>query len=246
MQIQLLIEKYIAARSKTVRAVTINIITHRLSMFTDFLAANGVYELAELNPTALKEFQLAVEFKRSRAKTQYMDLREPKKFLNYLYQNAYTLINLGDELVLPKIPTADAPKLSITQALKLIEATDNEGLYLTRDKAITALFLIEKLSYRHIHELSILDLNLEELQLRIACQKKFITIKPETLKYLRAYLRTRPNLRPVTDWVFVDKRGKRIAINTLKRMLRKVKREKVSVSFSPTSDVRASDGRARI
>ena len=223
MKITDLTKKYLESKGKTVREITLKISGSRLNSFCDFLKDNQIEQPEDLTFEAIKAFQLCSEHKRLTAKSLYMDLYEPKKFLDYLYQNSYTLLNISEEILLPKLTAANTPKLNTAEALKLIEELKiSPEEYSCRDRAITALFLLEKLSFKHIYNLSILDLNLEEDEIRISAKKKFIRIKKETIKYLRAYLRTRPQLKPITDWVFVNRKGARIAQNSLKRFMRGV------------------------
>lgn len=226
MKIPEVINNYLEERSKTVSPVTVEIARQRLDRFVNFLSNNQINQLEELTSEKISTFQEDVEKRRPLAKTQYADLYEPKRFLKYLYETAYTIINLSENLILPRIPSADIGKLSVKDAQKVIDTLESAELYRQRDKAIGSLFLIERISPELIRNLSVLDLNLEEEEIRLTGKKEFKRLKKETLFYLRNYLRNRTQLNPITDWVFVNKKGIKIAENSFKKLIRKLKRER--------------------
>src|SRR3989339_1384440 len=107
MKITDLTKKYLESKGKTVREITLKISENRLKAFCEFLQKNQIEQPEDLTFEAIKAFQMSAEHKRLTAKSLYMDLYEPKKFLNYLFENSYTLLNISEEILLPKITTAN-------------------------------------------------------------------------------------------------------------------------------------------
>jgi site-specific recombinase XerD len=189
----------------------------RLACFEEYLTAKDISLPAELSQKVLVNYQKHLKTKKLSVNTQYVYLESAKKFLLFLYEESYLFLNLGQALSLPKWERRQKIKISIKEAELMLSATKTECS--EQDKAILSLYLIEDLSLADISRISVLDLDIFRMELRLRTKQKFILLQKESTRYLKTYLRKRTELKAKTDYLFVNKYGEQLSALLIGRII---------------------------
>jgi len=208
MDLMKLIEKYL--ESFGCKAKTIENFRERLSLFIRWLNAQNIDQAHELSEALIKDYQAYLISRELSNNSRYVYLSELKRFLDFLFNRDYLFIRLGQGIALPSWERKKKPTLSKAEIKTAIERISDQEPVKTRNQVILALGLYEDIKTGDIANLSVIDINLEEKEIRLTNQKRFKKIQTETSVLLKKYLRTRISFKPRVDYLFVKRGGERL------------------------------------
>ncbi|MCP3966101.1 MAG: hypothetical protein GY718_07070, partial [Lentisphaerae bacterium] len=199
----------------------------RLAYFKAYLTAKKIETPSELSQAFFDGYMKYLKRKGLSANTLYVYLETPGTFLRYLYDKNYTFSNLAKGIALPKWDRKarhfDICKADLPIYLAGIKET---GVFKIRNEAIIYLYVLEGLNTRSISSLTVMDLELNESTLRVptlrvSAKKKFVELKPQTVKLLRKYILARHKLKPQTDYLWVKQGGQKLSSQAVQVVMRR-------------------------
>jgi len=94
-----------------------------------------------------------------------------------------------------------------------------------RDKLLVAFNKVEGISVKQVYEVSMLDL--EDNEIRLARRQRFHEPRRRTKQLLETYLKKRSEYKPKTDILFVGKNGRRMSERYMRKVIRACMRGKL-------------------
>lgn len=219
MELKELKDKYLS--SLEVSEKTKKSYSQRLENIFIFLTAKKVEAVSELTTELVQEYQKQLKVGTN---TRYVYLEQIKKFLDFLYQESYSFINLSEMIYLPRWERREKKELPTKKAVQTIEKVSEPEPYGSRNKAILALHLLEGLKSADISDMTIIDLDIINKELRLKRKKLFVRLRLETIQYIKKYLRQRNKLNPKQEYLFLAQGGKQLSRQILAKVLREAKR----------------------
>jgi site-specific recombinase XerD len=222
MNLDRLVTNFLDELSKNRSKYTILSYEERIKKFTDYLKNKNIQSLNQIDSQLIDNY-IAKELKRLSINSNHVYLAVLKWFLGFLYKKNYVFVNLAPKIILPKWKRTPKKIYSPYKIQKIITKITEPKHYVTRNRAIVALHLCEDLSAQEIKNMSMLDLDITEKELRLKSRQKMITLKKETLKYIKDYLIKRPQSKPKSDYMFVtNPYGRQISLRNTRLILRGV------------------------
>ena len=220
MKITELVAKYLIQQNKTKKPTTKLAYQQRFEKFLSYLIANQINEVNQLNETTIKNYTRIVSSMKSN--TAYVYLQTTQNFLRYLYQNSYIFHDLSIHINLPKWQRPPKANYTTNQTIKILHTIQHPYHNQARNKAIVALHLLAKLKTSQVAALTILDLNLEAQELRLASKRKFLQLPTLVHKTLQSYLKMRPLSKPKSDYLFItNPGGRKMSIHSIRAIIKK-------------------------
>ncbi len=192
--------------------------------FLDFLNQRGLTQMANLTRTLLEEYRLQLFSQKTRQgaplslKTQALHLTAVRRFVKYLYRHDYLLVDVGQDLEMPRVPrTLPRNLLSERQTIGLLESPDVSTVLGLRDRAILELLYATGLRNQECAALLLEHLEEPNQCLRVVKGKggkdRVVPLGDEAEIWVQEYLqKARPKLlrRAGERHVFLSSRGKPI------------------------------------
>jgi site-specific recombinase XerD len=173
MLLMALMERYLSAQRQAKSSGTVRSYRGRLRVFSKYLKAAGCNSPGDLNAGKLAVFAQQLETKNLATNARYVYLEQVKQFIKWLYQELYLLVDLSEEVRLPKWERKAKKQYAAARKLAMIGAVAKQEPWKSRNQAILALYLYEGLKKVEIKELSILDLDFGCQALRLRQRKIF-------------------------------------------------------------------------
>jgi site-specific recombinase XerC len=222
MQLETLIQRYLAEMRGKFRVKTVKSYTERLSRFGVFLAQEKVKTLSELSTEAMSGYPNRLEG--LSVNSRYVYLHSAQQFCAWLTENHFVFFNPGQGLALPKWERTRRVMWSEEQIKRrLKKITEPEPLG-SRDKALLGLPLLEGLSFKELASLTVLDVDISGKKLRRTTKKKFQILQTVSITILREWLRQRGLCQPQTDFLFITAKGVRLDTPSIRRIVEGIKR----------------------
>lgn len=145
-----------------------------LRLFCEFLGEREVLEPAEIRREDVTAYRVLLHGARKSngepltIKTQNSKMGAVFSFLRYLYEEKFTLVNLGQGVRLPSVPDSLPAELpDEEQVLKLLEQPDPSTPSGRRDRAILELLYSSGLRNAELRALKTGDVDLHRLEVRV-------------------------------------------------------------------------------
>lgn len=211
--------EHLAVRQWSAR--TIDTYTAELRPCLAFLQAQGLTSLAGLTREHLEAYRTHLYYQRFRGRalalsTQRVRFGAVKQFVRFLVRTRVLLLDLTQELDLPRAPRG-LPRVLLTESetRRLLEAPDTSLPLGVRDRTILEVFYGTGIRNSELGRLRLDQVDLERQVLHIDHGKgnkaRVVPLGEEALAWLEEYLtRVRPGLvsDPEQELVFVSARGR--------------------------------------
>ena len=194
----------------------------RLKYFREYCQDKVLVEPGELSVQEIRQFACHMGRQELSTNSKYVYMAATKAFLKFLEAESYLFLPLSESIRLPKWERKKKQVYSAKQIDSMLNKLEEPGVIQSRNKAIVALALAEQLRTGDIYNLSVIDVDLEAQELRIARQKRFQKMKATTMKLLKDYLRSRQCLRPKVDWLLINKYGERLRGQDIGKAVKRV------------------------
>jgi len=209
MTITQMVQLFLDAHSD-LKKITIRNYKIRLDYFTSFSHDRECRLLMHLDSTIILRFE---QWVRTRAtfgqNTRYCVLHTFKKFLSFLFQNHFVMIDYSELVHLPKWQKSKKKAYSDTDIRRILTRFTTHSAHDSRDKALVALHLLHKLSSSQLAGLKVIDVNIPEKKLRIVSTRKFISLSTQSSTCITTYLKCRARMNPKSDSLFIVDSGVR-------------------------------------
>ena len=151
------------------------------------------------------------------------------RFLSFLHQEKFTLQDLSEAVILPKLPDHLPPEIpSEEEVFQLLESVETQEILGLRDRAILELLYGCALRNRELRRLQVDSVDFHRLDLRVKKGKggkdRLLPLGEPAAVWLEAYLsKSRPHLLKSQEenHLFLNSRGKPLIPETLSDMVRK-------------------------
>ncbi len=203
--------------------------------FTGFLADRGITEPHQLTHQDVEAYQVELLHRRKpngdpvSIRTRYSKMSAVLRFLRFLHQAHFILVNPGRGVQQPRLPRKLLPKLpTVEEMARMLEAPDVTTPLGLRDRAVLEVLYSSALRNGELRRLRLEDVDLERLQLRLRDSKRrksrVVPLGEPAAAWVEEYLSSGRGyfLRErEPGFVFVSRRGSGLSASTLTTMVSK-------------------------
>lgn len=218
-----------------------------LRLFCEFLAERGVAQPSEIRRDDVTAYQLHLHrFRKADGKLLAASTRSCKigavmMFLRFLYHQGVVLADPGRHVKRPRLPDSLPPELpDEEQVLRLLEQPQTSSPEGRRDRAILEVLYGSALRNAELCALSLEDLDLHRLEVRVRCGKgskgRKAPLSEVAAAWLEAYLmKSRPLLeREACQTLFLNRWGRPLKRETLCELVKRYAEEaKLPMKVTP-------------
>ena len=219
MKLTVIKDDYVTKKQKEIGRASGRRYERVLSRFVARMSENGVEEEHQLTPELITIY--ATKTRETQANTSWETTGWiVKGFLEELEKNG-SQRGLKNKIDIPK--RERKPKTRLTELD--IERRLEEDLFSRdtkpRDQAILMLHEVEGLSTKMIRELTVLDVDIFEGEIRLVSKKKFIKLKKKTKEVLTTYMQKRSRYGAEKEGVFVTINGRVMSVGLIHGVIKK-------------------------
>ena len=221
MRLEELLNYFLAERKGNVGASSLRRYRAKLERFITYVAECGIHQGHEVTAEAVSGYSAKVKAVKKEVRDGARNhLWIVGTFLRWIESRGSLGFEIDTVLNLPKQERYKKRLLSTEQGEKLIQRATLNPEHKERDKLIIMLSQVEGLSPAVLTELTVLDTDVYECEIRLRKKKKFQKVTGKTAKYLMAYLKNRGKYLPKTDYLLVNKQGVGMGERAIRSVIR--------------------------
>ena len=193
-----------------------------LEEFYSFLESREM-KMENLRSRDLNLYLLSLYNKNSKS-TVSRKLTTLRSFFTFLVKREIIKSNPAKLIPLPKKEKKLPVFLSVDEAFQLVQAGNEEKVLVKRDKAILELLYSSGLRVSELSNIKILDIDRSQKIIKVSGKGNKERIVPYGSKAdeaLTRYLRSRSELDPKEDYLFLNNRGIRLSSRSIERTVKK-------------------------
>ena len=201
---------------------TIRAYLNDLDEFYSFLESREI-ELANVRPVDLNLYLLSLYNKNSKS-TVSRKLTTLRSFFTFLVRKEVIEANPAKLIPLPKNEKKQPVFLSVDEAFLLIQLIKDDGILLNRDKAILELLYSSGLRVSELSNIKILDIDRSQNVIKVSGKggkERIVPFGSKADEALTEYLKSRSELKPKEDYLFLNNRGTRLTTRSIDRVVKK-------------------------
>jgi site-specific recombinase XerD len=184
-----------AKKSESVTISTLETYERGLKKFFDYLIAQDVLDLAEVDTRIIREYLIALKEKGLRGITVHQSFRILRTLFKFLHQESYLIKNPMVNVKAPKIEQKEMRTFNSQEISKILNAFDTEDFIGMRNYCIMCLLFSTGIRKTEMFDLTITDINITNESIRIANGKgqkeRFAPIGRALRRTLMKYLTMR-------------------------------------------------------
>ena len=201
---------------------TIRAYQNDLGEFYSFLERREI-ELDNIKPGDLNLYLLWLYNKNSKS-TVSRKLTTLRSFFTFLVRKGICKNNPAKLIPLPKREKTLPVFLSVDEAFKLIQSVKQGGVLLKRDKAILELLYSTGLRVSELSNIKILEIDRSQNVIKVlgkGSRERIVPYGSKADEAVTQYLKSRSELKPKEDYLFLNKRGTRLSPRSIERIVKK-------------------------
>lgn len=221
MRLEEVLKYFLSERKDKVSLSSLRSYRAKLERFINYLAEQKIYQGHEITKKSVSGYSSQVKEVRQGVRDGARNhLWIVGTFLRWIEAKGSLGFDIDAALDLPKQERFKKQLLSSEQGEKLLQKARINPEHKERDKLIIMLNQVEGLSPAVLTELTVLDADAHECEIRLRKKKKFQKITGKTAKYLMAYLKNRGRYLPKTDYLLVNKQGVGLGEKAIRSVIR--------------------------
>lgn len=201
---------------------TIRAYQNDLFEFYSFLESREM-ELENVRSVDLNLFLLSLYNKNSKS-TVSRKLTTLRSFFTFLVSKGFVKNNPAKLIPLPKKEKNLPVFLSVDEAFKLVQSAELNGVLFKRDKAILELLYSTGLRVSELANIKILDVDRSEHVIKVigkGSKERIVPYGSKADDAVTQYLKSRYELKPKDDYLFLNNRGIRLSTRSIERIVKK-------------------------
>lgn len=205
----------ITKKSENVTARTLEIYEEVLKRFFEYIIAENVYVVTEVNPNHIRAFLVELQDKGLRGVTRHIYFRTLRTFFLFLYRNDYLTSNIMANVKPPKIEQKAMRTFTSQEISKMLNSFNRDTFTGFRNYCIFCMLFSTGMRKGEMVNLTLEDINITNDFIRIANGKgqrqRHVPIGRTMRRVLLQYLKMREEFLQgeSCDWLFVTHKDTR-------------------------------------
>lgn len=208
----------------TVRAYMTDLI-----QFMNFLKQNRLPtdtkdpDITKVEEIDIREFVGGLYNKNSKASIS-RKLTSIRNFIEFLIREGKIARNSAKLVPIPKGEKRTPAFLSVDEVFMLVEKPDDDGVLGLRDRAILELLYSSGLRVSELNSIKTGDIDLTSSFVKVLGKggvERIVPIGSKAIDAIKYFLEKRNELTPKVDYLFINSRGGRLSVRSVRRIVKK-------------------------
>lgn len=202
---------------------TIRSYMNDLCDFLSFMEKNSL-RLSDIDIRKIHSFISFLFIKNSKS-TVSRKITTLRSFYSYLTRKGIVKNNPAKLVSLPKKENYLPTFLSVDEVFSLVCASEKNTILALRNKAILELLYSSGLRVSEITSIRLQELNMEDNVIKVkgkGKKERIVPVGSKALEAIRNYLYRRDELKPISDILFLNNRGRPLSERSIGRIVKKL------------------------
>lgn len=191
--------------------------------FLSFMEKNS-FDLIDVDVKKIHGFISYLYIKNSRS-TVSRKITTLRSFYSYLIRQGIVKSNPAKLVSLPKKENYLPSFLSVDEIFSLVCASEDNNVLALRNRAILEVLYSSGLRVSEIAGLRIQDINPEDSVLKVTGKgrkQRIVPVGSKAVEAVKSYLNRRDELKPESDFLFLNNRGSSLSTRSIGRIVKKL------------------------
>jgi integrase/recombinase XerC len=200
-----------------------------LTQFMRFLKENRLpantkdIDITKVEEIDIREFVAGLYNKNSKASIS-RKLTSIRNFVEFLIREGKIARNSAKLVPIPKGERRTPAFLSVDEVFVLVEKPDNNGVLGLRDRAILELLYSSGLRVSELNSIKTGDTDLMSSFVKVLGKggvERIVPVGSKAIGAIKHFLEKRNELTPKVDYLFINSRGGRLSVRSVRRIVKK-------------------------
>jgi len=191
--------------------------------YTSFLGSEGI-SIPDADTKKINEF-LSFLYKKNSRSTVSRKITTIRSFYSYLIREGNVKSNPAKLVTIPKKEKVLPSFLSVDEVFCLVSSSEDNTALAKRNRAILELLYSSGLRVSEVSAIKLTQIDLADSVLKVlgkGKKERIVPVGSKAIAALKDYLSYREELKPKSDFLFLNNRGKKLSSRSIGRIVKKL------------------------